>query len=84
MVLDSLLMVMAVILPHSLPCSRRGGWKMTWRIVDDAPLMTLVSAGDDHLVSTSIQTVLPSLVLTSGGVVAQRPIGEALSHPCPS
>ena len=84
---------MAVILPHSLSYNSHGGWETAWRTVDDAPLavmvsadtlsMTLVSAGDGRLVFMLIWTVLPSLVLTSGGVVAYPPIGEALSRPGP-
>jgi len=84
---------MAVILPHSLSYSSHGGWETAWRTVDDAPLavmvsadtlsMTLVSAGDGRLIFMLIWTVLPSLVLTSGGAVAYPPIGEALSCPGP-
>jgi len=89
----SLLMAMAIILPHSPPCSNHGGREMAWRTVDDAPStvlvsadtpsMMLVSAGDGRPVFTSVRTVLLSSVLTSRGVVAHRPIGEALSHPSP-
>ena len=52
---------------------------MAWRTVDDAPLMTLVSAGDGLPVSMFVRTVLPSLVLISRGLVVQCSIGEALS-----
>ena len=86
----SLLMAMAIILPHSPPCSNHGGREMAWRTVDDAPSMvlvstdtssmTLVSVGDGRPVHTSVRTVLLSLVLTFGETVAHHPMGEALNH----
>ena len=75
--------VMAIILSRFLPCSDRGGWEMAWRTLDDALLVTLLSARDGRPVLTSVWMILLSLVLTSRGVVMQCLIGEALSYPCP-
>jgi len=89
----SLLMAMAIILPHSPPCSNHGGREMAWRTVDDAlsmvlvstdtSSMMLVSAGDGRLVCTSVRTVLSFLGADFWRSVAHRPIGEALSHSGP-